>query len=659
MTDARAVERRVDLLMSRFLLLSLLSTLLFIQALRAFFSSVYYVNLVTLSLNASALYTLLVLSPALYLFLRNPNVGRMMVLAAVALVVLRLAMNLSWGTTVYLPVSGLAVASYLALLPAMLAASKAVHEEGWVAIGLGIVLALALDSAVGLLGASRDISTGPIGLYFTAPVGAFLVYVAFVSRPPAGWEARDEELPRWKTVLAGLAFGALLFLEYAILSSAYSVARWNALPLVTVALGAVLGLLVPVASTIRPLRPPGRSLPMALLSGVTLAALFDHVLTHSVFLPALLLVGQVTLVLILLHLLSFLHKGGVRRTAVALVYGSLLLLLLLFSLAFALAYAYVPLRGLWEGLEVVLIPAASLLVILAAAAITGGFREPLRIPSLPRGLLAVLIVLPLIISTMSLVPAPVDEREGTTLRFLTYNIHQGFNNAGVIDPEVFVEVIESTDADVVALQESDTARFTSANLDIVGYLATRFGYHSYYGPPTWEQSFGIALLSRYPIREASYSLLSSSEDKRALIQARIAVDGWDVWVFVTHLALGAADRGTQAREILARAASAGGLQILAGDFNSCPGGRCPGYAGPEDSVYAEINASLRDVWVEGGYEVDDPEGYTYSAAIPNERIDYIFISAGIDVEAVERIRTEAAIRASDHLPVLATLQIVG
>ncbi len=128
-----------------------------------------------------------------------------------------------------------------------------------------------------------------------------------------------------------------------------------------------------------------------------------------------------------------------------------------------------------------------------------------------------------------------------------------------------------------------------------------------------------------------------------------------MWVFVVHLALGAEDREIETTEILSRAAQTGPRLIIAGDFNSCPGGRCPEYDGSSDQVYETVTAQYVDTWVAAGFERNDPAGYTYSAEDPFERIDYIFVSPGVAVSGAERVRTDLAVGASDHLPVRATL----
>ncbi len=363
------------------------------------------------------------------------------------------------------------------------------------------------------------------------------------------------------------------------------------------------------------------------------------------------------MVITLFRILAVLEGQSLRGTAGALLYSSLVLLLLVFAFVFSLTYGYVPLSSLWEGAEVVLMPVAALVVLLGVSTLTKGFREPLSFPRLPRRVLAFIVVLLLLLSA-GLFPNPVSTPpSGNFVTVVSYNIHQGFNNRGVLDPEVYARVLEVADPDLVALQESDTARLTSGNLDVVGYLAARLGYHSYYGPPTSTQSFGIALLSRYPILEAGYISLPSTVDHRALLEARLEVGGTDLWVFVTHFALGREDRQAEVQEVLARTQRVGGPVIIAGDFNSCPDGLCPEYEDGPDTVYQSIIALYNDVWTEAGFGMNDPGGYTFSSSEPFERIDYIFVSTDITTSSAERIRTDLAVEASDHLPVLAVLEV--
>jgi endonuclease/exonuclease/phosphatase family metal-dependent hydrolase len=241
---------------------------------------------------------------------------------------------------------------------------------------------------------------------------------------------------------------------------------------------------------------------------------------------------------------------------------------------------------------------------------------------------------------------------------MTFNVHQGFDNAGVVDADAFERVLREEAPDVVVLQESDTLRVTSANLDVVAVLAARLGYHEAYGPPTREESFGVSVLSRHPIVSWQAVELPAKKDNRFLVQATLDVRGRNVTVLAVHLGLPQDEREAQIREVLARVASAPGPVVLAGDFNSCPFRVCPDYDGPNDTVYQETARVLRDGYlVAGGADPDAPEAWTFDAASLTHRIDYVFVDSAWDVAAYRSVRTPAALAASDHVPVVAELRL--
>ena len=88
---------------------------------------------------------------------------------------------------------------------------------------------------------------------------------------------------------------------------------------------------------------------------------------------------------------------------------------------------------------------------------------------------------------------------------------------------------------IIGLQESDTARIAGGNADVVAYLADRLEMYSYYGPSPVSGTFGIALLSRYPIGNPRTYYLYSEGEQVAITDADIRIDDKSYKVFVTHL----------------------------------------------------------------------------------------------------------------------------
>ncbi len=100
------------------------------------------------------------------------------------------------------------------------------------------------------------------------------------------------------------------------------------------------------------------------------------------------------------------------------------------------------------------------------------------------------------------VPRP-EENNGvgvTSLKIMTYNIQQGVNETGDKNFAAQLALIQEIDPDIIGLQESDTAKINTGNTDVVGYFADKLNYFVYYGPKSVMQTYGCAILSRYPIQ---------------------------------------------------------------------------------------------------------------------------------------------------------------
>lgn len=643
----------------RILLAAALAALLFMGGLRGFLSSVYYHNLTSLGLNATALFALALLSPLLYHAPRLLGRPRAVALGAAGLLGLGRVLMAPTDGVAHLASAGLAAAAFMVLLPALLRLARGeAGDEGPLALAAGLGLGWALDSALLAAFHSADPTRALPGLLLVVPAAILLAWLLFLGREVDAWPGRDALPPRWRVGLAGLALGAVLFLEHAILGAPHAVAQWGPHP----RWGATAATLLGLVGGVLLLRSPRRVLLAGLLSAGGLLGLLDHGFLHTPAAPWLLGLAQAALVLHVATLASLLSRATLRGIGTGLAWGALAALLLHFAYAFAFTFAYVPLGGFWRGTERVL-PTLAFLLVLAGAGAAGA--DLLR-PALPRVFplrpAAVLAVLALLapVAALAAPPAPVEAPpEGEPIRVLAFNVHQGFRNSATLDPDLFAEVLRELDADVVALQESDTGRFTSGNLDVVTLLARRLGYHAHHGPATHEQSVGVALLSRFPIREAHVHALPSTSDNRFYLEARLDAHGRDLWVYVVHLGLPTEDRLAQADALLARAATRS-PRILAGDFNSCPGGLCPEYEGEADDVYERVlRAGHRDAWTEAGGARDDPAAFTYEAARPFERIDYVFVGEGLRVSRAETVRTPGALAASDHLPVLAHVALAG
>jgi len=127
--------------------------------------------------------------------------------------------------------------------------------------------------------------------------------------------------------------------------------------------------------------------------------------------------------------------------------------------------------------------------------------------------------------------------------------------------------------------------------------------------------YGLAVLSRYPIRSTQRIPLRSAAEQRVLALVEVELDAAHVIpVAVTHFGTtGATERLNQAEDV--KAALAGKpWALLGGDLN----------ASPSESCITSLKALLSDAWTRGG----SGNGYTHDASFPTRRIDYILLGSG-------------------------------
>lgn len=200
-----------------------------------------------------------------------------------------------------------------------------------------------------------------------------------------------------------------------------------------------------------------------------------------------------------------------------------------------------------------------------------------------------------------------------SLRVFTYNIQQAYSAADQRNLEGQIALIRSKDPDILGLQESDSARIANGNADLVRYIADRLNMYAYYGPTPITGTFGIALLSKYPIENPRTFYMFSQGEQTAAIVAHISANGKTYPVYVTHLGNGGPI--FQQEAILKDLAGKSNL-IVMGDFNFRT----------YEPQYALTTQSLQDAWLARW-----PDAMEASGLQMPDRIDYIFTSPGMEV----------------------------
>jgi endonuclease/exonuclease/phosphatase family metal-dependent hydrolase len=238
------------------------------------------------------------------------------------------------------------------------------------------------------------------------------------------------------------------------------------------------------------------------------------------------------------------------------------------------------------------------------------------------------------------------------VRVLTYNIHKCIGGLdGKYRPERIAEVVSHYDPDVAFLQEVDHGVKRSSHHDQASLLAKMLGYRHHAHVPNVKVPgggwYGNAILSRFPLQSVSAIDLTLPPKKvrsalHARCRMRLGRHVRTVHLIGAHLGLSGLERKHQLRMLMS---SSEMLRIherapviFAGDFN--------------------------DVWGTLGSRTLAPLGFrslrtprTFPSYAPLRAIDGIHVRGSIEVLELRASRMEVAKAASDHLPLVAELQV--
>lgn len=625
--------------------------LVFFQLISDFVEAIYAFGLMGTSIPVEIVSILFLFSPLILLLLPRGLSGWPLVLVGELMLLCRVAETLL-DTRGRMLVAGLGVACFLILLPSLIWNRK--DREGassGLILGASLAVALSLSILFRTLGSGSDVSTigwsQGIGWILAIAAGALLLGLARPepASPRTADAARHERLPAWKTVGLCLGLVSALILCYFAFASPHVMARWtgvSALPIVSMA-ALVLGLFAVVLAA----RPgllsaltPGMVLGWNLIFGLSLVL---TILAHQVSFPAdagayplpepsvsvihhiPLFVTLLLLPVIVVDWMLFVReivagRPSFRALGAGFSLASLYLLFMIFAQVFTTVYDYIPVVGpffrdkFWlVFLVAAAVMALPVLLVRRRAVDLGGTGLEFEHGKAFAALMVLVAVATILGAVLVAARPEALASSQTSLQILTYNIQQGYNRDGLRDHEGQLALIREVDADIVGLQESDTARIAGGNADVVKYLADRLGMHSYYGPKTVPGTFGIALLSKYPIENPRTFYMYSEGEQTATIEAQITVGGRSFDVFVTHLGNGGPI--VQQEAVLQEVQGKENV-ILMGDFNFRP----------DTDQYRMTTAMLDDSWLQKW-----PGGNEGQGIDPARRIDHIFLSPGTEV----------------------------
>jgi endonuclease/exonuclease/phosphatase family metal-dependent hydrolase len=235
-------------------------------------------------------------------------------------------------------------------------------------------------------------------------------------------------------------------------------------------------------------------------------------------------------------------------------------------------------------------------------------------------------------------PAPPEPQAKESFRFMTYNVHQGFDAGQVQSLELIAETISREFVDVVCLQEVARGWMIDQQHDVLSFLAERLEMR-YVFLPTIGDLYGNAILSKMPIadvRRVQYAPEPGVKHQpRGVLFVRIG----GVLIGCTHLdelSDGTFVRQEQVRTILREVESASPL-IIAGDLNATPG---------------DIEIRLLSEF--GLEDLGAAAGLTTTGDEPQKRIDYVWGRGVVGAQA-HSLSLEQAVKASDHRPVIVNI----
>ena len=228
------------------------------------------------------------------------------------------------------------------------------------------------------------------------------------------------------------------------------------------------------------------------------------------------------------------------------------------------------------------------------------------------------------------------------LRVATYNVHGCVGGDGRHDPDRVASVIGELDVDVAALQEFTYPLDVALETRTPVVLTSLDGYQCALGPTrrTARHCFGNVLLTRHPIRHVHRLDLSIEQrEPRGALAATIDLGDLEVHVLAAHLGLRVSERRFQVQQLLNYLDEVKDTPLVVlGDFNDWLPGR---------SVVHVLDKRLGR----------PPRPASFPVSRPVLRLDRIWVSPLPALRRIGRHTSATARIASDHLPIVAEIDL--
>ncbi|MFQ5966206.1 MAG: endonuclease/exonuclease/phosphatase family protein [Acidimicrobiia bacterium] len=244
--------------------------------------------------------------------------------------------------------------------------------------------------------------------------------------------------------------------------------------------------------------------------------------------------------------------------------------------------------------------------------------------------------------------------EGYPVVVMTYNIAQGINTSGRVDPEGIAREIEAANVEIAGLQEISRGWLITGSTDFVAWMNARLRLrHSAWA---WAEDGGNATYSLYPITGTQSDLLPTLGTilERSYLETTISLEG-ELTVINTHFQVNPREELPDAQAeahlfdvheaqfaVVRDAWSGRDRTVIVGDTNARPHWR---------QTQLILDAGFEDAW-----EAGEGAGYTTESNGVPYRIDWIFHTPDLTSIQAVVVNTGASL---DHLPVVARLRPAG
>lgn len=226
-----------------------------------------------------------------------------------------------------------------------------------------------------------------------------------------------------------------------------------------------------------------------------------------------------------------------------------------------------------------------------------------------------------------------------SLKIASYNVHRAIGRDRKFAPERILGVIEEIQPDVIALQEVEAH---DDGGDMLAWLGEKTGYQAIAGTTLQRHDghYGNGMLSRCPVKAKALCDLSwRRREPRGAIAADVDCGGRMLRVVATHLGLRPAERREQVERILRLFSwKEGDCAVLMGDLN-------------EWFLWGRPLRHLHR------YFDETPALRTFPSHRPMLCLDRVWAHPGTILKKLEVHKTPLSRLASDHLPLVATLEL--